>query len=112
MYVTSFKEMRLADPRDTATFQKQLSSIKKRHLHTNLLVAGFRKYAQQEQLREDQINQWLDTFFKLRVSTNILIAQYLEINSLAICWLWDAAGRLVAEGLKLKVGAGVACLLG
>ncbi|CAK0852530.1 unnamed protein product, partial [Prorocentrum cordatum] len=30
MYVTSFKEMRLADPRDTAAFKKQLSNIKKR----------------------------------------------------------------------------------
>jgi len=79
MYVTSFKELRLADPTDPEAFQNQLGNIKKRHAHTNLLVGGFKTYAQMEEMGEHEINDWLDRFFVLRVSTNMLISQYLEI---------------------------------
>lgn len=79
MYVISFKELRLADPNQPEVFQQQLMTIKKRHLHTNLLVGGFKNYAQMEELGERDINEWLDRFFVLRVSTNMLISQYLEM---------------------------------
>lgn len=79
MYITSFKELRLADPRKPDEFQEQLRLIKKRHSHTNLLVGGFKAYAQAEELGELEINEWLDRFFALRISTNMLIAHYLEI---------------------------------
>jgi len=78
MYITSFKELRLADPRDPL-FHEQLLKIKKRHLHTNLLVGGLKAYAQNDALGEGEINEWLDRFFTLRVSTNMLISHYLEI---------------------------------
>lgn len=80
MYLTSFKELRLADPTQPQIFQKQLQNIKKRHSHTNLLVGGFKNYAQMEEMGEREINDWLDRFFVLRVSTNMLISQYLEIS--------------------------------
>lgn len=79
MYVTSFKELRLADPRQPEDFRKQLENIKNRHCQTNLLVGGFKKYAEMEEMGEKEINDWLDRFFVLRVSTNMLISQYLEI---------------------------------
>merc|ERR1712228_569163 len=75
----SFKELRLANPSDTDLFYQQLKNIKRRHAHTNLLVGGFKQYAQLELLGESQINEWLDRFFALRVSTNMLISHYLEI---------------------------------
>jgi len=81
MYVTSFKELRLADPARPEVFREQLRTIKKRHTHTNLLVGGFKAYAQAEELGEAEINEWLDRFFALRVSTNMLISHYLEITS-------------------------------
>jgi len=79
MYITSFKELRMADPLQAVAFEQQLRSIKKRHSHTNLLVGGFKQYAQMEELGEMQINEWLDRFFALRVSANMLISHYLEL---------------------------------
>lgn len=78
MYITSFKELRMADPR-SPDFNERLRRIKKRHSHTNLLVGGFKAYVESDELREDEINEWLDRFFALRVSTNMLISHYLEI---------------------------------
>lgn len=92
MYVTSFKELRLADPSRPQLFKEQLCRIKKRHLHTNLLVGGFKAYAQAEELGEAEINEWLDRFFTLRVSTNMLISQYLEIA--------DGGSRKLEENLN------------
>merc|ERR550534_431886 len=63
MYVRSFKELRLADPMQQPAFNKHLQTIKKRHLHTNLLVGGFKDYASAEELGEKEINEWLDRFF-------------------------------------------------
>jgi len=81
MYVTSFKELRLADPGQPEQFQRQLRNIKKRHSHTNLLVNGFRHYAEVDQLKVGDINDWLDNFFSLRVSTNMLMSHYLHLAS-------------------------------
>lgn len=79
MYVTSFKELRLVDASRPEVFPELLRRIKKRHLHTNLLVGGFKKLAQREELGEEQINEWLDRFFALRVSTHMLISHFLEM---------------------------------
>lgn len=78
MYVRSFKELRMANPEDAAGFPVQIFNIKKRHAHTNLLVGGFKDYAQSGEMSEAQINEWLDKFFKLRISTNMLMSQYLN----------------------------------
>jgi len=91
MYVQSFKELRMADPAQPVAFIEQLKTVKKRHAHTNLLVAGFKAYAAQEELGEAEINEWLDRFFVLRVSTNMLISHYLEIA----CGTPDPDGELV-----------------
>lgn len=79
LYVTSFKELRLADPEQPAEFQAQLHQIKKRHSHTHQLVRGLKSYSQWSELREAEVNEWLDRFFVLRVSTNMLIAHYLRV---------------------------------
>lgn len=79
LYVTSFKQLRQADPSQPANFQEQLYHIKKRHSQTNLLVGGFKEYTQVDELGEAQVNKWLDRFFVLRVSTNMLISHYLQI---------------------------------
>jgi len=79
MYVTSFKQLRQADPSQPEKFQGQLYNIKKRHSQTNLLVGGFKEYTQVDELGEAQVNKWLDRFFVLRVSTNMLISHYLQI---------------------------------
>lgn len=78
MYVQSFKELRLADPEQPEQFQMQLRNIKQRHSHTNLLVNGFRHYAEVDNLQVGDINEWLDHFFSLRVSTNMLMSHYLQ----------------------------------
>jgi len=87
MYVRSFKELRMADPANNDAFATQIYNIKKRHAHTNLLVGGFKDFAQSGEMSESQINEWLDKFFKLRISTNMLMSQYLnfahsELNSI------------------------------
>merc|ERR1719330_1192078 len=78
MYIKSFKELRLTDP-EPAKFGEMLRKIKKRHMHTNLLVNGFKDFAQAEMMGEEEINEWLDRFFALRVSTNMLISHFLEM---------------------------------
>jgi len=78
MYVTSFKELRLADPREPKLFQQQIQNIKNRHARTNLLVDGFKQYAE-DKLKRMEINEWLDRFFALRISTNMLMSQYLQM---------------------------------
>jgi len=79
MYVMSFKELRLADPGQPKQFQTRLRSIKQRHSQTNLLVNGFRHYVEEDKLKLSDINAWLDNFFSLRVSTNLLISHYLHL---------------------------------
>jgi len=79
LYVTSFKELRQADPEQPQKFQAQLNQIKKRHSHTHQLVRGLKSYSQWSELREAEVNEWLDRFFVLRVSTNMLIAHYLRV---------------------------------
>jgi len=79
MYVTSFKELRLADPSEPWNFTRQIKKVKERHAQTNLLVDGFKQYAEVDELKEAQINEWLDRFFALRVSTNMLMSHYLQI---------------------------------
>ncbi|CAE6912225.1 PDK [Symbiodinium sp. CCMP2592] len=81
MYIKSFKELRLcsAEGMSESGLRLTLAKIKRRHTRTNLLVQSFKEYLQQEQLTETQINDWLDQFFKLRISTNLLISQFLEI---------------------------------
>lgn len=79
MYVASFKELRMVDPDEPEVFRQRLKAIKQRHLYTNLLVLGFKHYAQTKELSEKQINEWLDRFFALRISTNLLISQYIEM---------------------------------
>lgn len=81
MYVTSFKELRLADPDKPEQFQKQIRKIRDRHSQTNKLVGGFKQYSQVEELQEAEINEWLDRFFALRVSTNMLMAHYLQVSA-------------------------------
>jgi len=91
LYVTSFKELRLADPTRPKDFKRQLYNIQKRHMPTNILkslVSGFKKYAQVDKecaqvdkLDEAQINEWLDRFFLLRVSTTMLTSHYLQLIS-------------------------------
>jgi len=81
MYVTSFKELRLSSPSDREQFATQIQVIKDRHSQTNLLVGGFKEYSDANELPEDRINEWLDRFFALRVSTNMLMSQYLQISS-------------------------------
>jgi len=78
MYVQSFKELRLADPDHQEDFALHLRAIKKRHSHTNLLVNGFRHYSEVDQLPVGDVNEWLDNFFQLRVSTNMLMSHYLQ----------------------------------
>lgn len=78
MYMQSFKELRLADPLDPLDFQSKMGAIKQRHWGTNLLVDSFRHYAQADQLNVGDINEWLDHFFTIRVSTNMLMSQYLQ----------------------------------
>jgi len=80
MYVASFKELRVIDTQDHQAFQVGLRKIKKRHSHTNLLVGGFKSYAQADDMGEHEINEWLDRFFMLRVSTNMLISHFLEMT--------------------------------
>jgi len=80
MYLTSFKELRLANPAQSTAFQEQIQKIKERHSQTNLLVGGFKRYAEVKVLQEDQINKWLDRFFTLRISTNMLMSHYLQIS--------------------------------
>jgi len=77
MYVQSFKELRMADPSESDAFAARLHNIKKRHAHTNLLVGGFKEYVHSGEMSEAQINEWLDRFFKLRISTHMLMSQYL-----------------------------------
>lgn len=79
MYMTSFKELRLSDPHQPKQFQELLYTIKERHSPSNLLVVGFREYAEKGEMSEEQINLWLDKFFLLRVSTNMLTSHYLQI---------------------------------
>lgn len=81
MYIKSFKELRFcsAEGMSESGLRLTLAKIKRRHTRTNLLVQSFKEYLQQEQLTETQINDWLDQFFKLRISTNLLISQFLEI---------------------------------
>lgn len=79
MYIKSFKELRLADPGHSLKFQRQLRKIKQRHSHTNKLVEGFKNFADDHTLGD--INTWLDNFFTLRVSTNMLISHYLHTAS-------------------------------
>merc|ERR1719162_223987 len=78
LYVTSFKELRLGDPQQPQEFMAQLRHIMKRHSQTNNLVRGLKSYKWSE-LREVEVNEWLDRFFVLRVSTNMLIAHYLRV---------------------------------
>jgi len=70
----------MIDPREPEVFQERLRKIKKRHSHTNLLVGGFKSYAQADDMGEHQINEWLERFFMLRVSTNMLISHFLEMT--------------------------------
>jgi len=79
IYVTSFKELRLADPARPEHFQRQLRNIQERHSSTNLLLSGFKEYADRDKLDEAQINEWLERFFLLRVSTNMLTSHYLQL---------------------------------
>eukprot|EP00928_Gymnodinium_smaydae_P088798 TRINITY_DN72846_c0_g1_i1.p1 TRINITY_DN72846_c0_g1~~TRINITY_DN72846_c0_g1_i1.p1 ORF type:complete len:488 (-),score=46.89 TRINITY_DN72846_c0_g1_i1:66-1529(-) len=80
MYVTSFKELRMADPDESVRFMILLRKIKNRHMYTTLLVSGFKDYAELEKLLGRKgINEWLDNFFTLRVSTNMLMSHYLHI---------------------------------
>lgn len=84
MYIKSFKELRMIDMVQHGSpdaWLRCLQHINKRHTRTNLLVGGFKQYAQREELSEMQINRWLDRFFALRISTNLLIGQYLEMMS-------------------------------
>lgn len=76
MYMTSFKELRLADPQRPEHFYAQIRSIKERHSQTKLLVGGLRQYASELSVLE--INEWLDKFFSLRLSTNMLMSQYIQ----------------------------------
>lgn len=80
MYMTSFKELRLADPREPAQFQAQLRNIKERHEQTNLLVGGFRAYTAAQELTDSEIDDWLERFFSLRISTNMLMSHYLQMS--------------------------------
>ncbi|CAJ1424580.1 unnamed protein product [Effrenium voratum] len=81
MYLTSFKELRLADPDRPAQFTAQICAIKERHAQTNLLVGGFKQYAEVSGLPVPEINDWLDKFFTLRLSTQMLMSHYLQISS-------------------------------
>eukprot|EP00747_Dinoflagellata_sp_TGD_P182824 gnl/TRDRNA2_/TRDRNA2_37253_c0_seq1.p1 gnl/TRDRNA2_/TRDRNA2_37253_c0~~gnl/TRDRNA2_/TRDRNA2_37253_c0_seq1.p1 ORF type:complete len:472 (+),score=67.68 gnl/TRDRNA2_/TRDRNA2_37253_c0_seq1:59-1417(+) len=80
LYVTSFKELRLADPRYPTQFVQQLKNMQMRHSKTNLLVGGFKQYSEVDSLGEGDINQWLDRFFALRISTNMLISHYIQVS--------------------------------
>jgi len=80
MYFTSFKELRLADPSQPEGFHSQIAAIQDRHSQTNLLVGGFKQYAEVSELPISEINEWLDKFFSLRLSTNILTSHYLQIS--------------------------------
>jgi pyruvate dehydrogenase kinase 2/3/4 len=77
LYMRSFKELRLADPEHPDEFLAYLKQIKKRHLHTHHLITGLKAYSMG--MKEDEVNEWLDKFFELRVSTNMLIAHYLRV---------------------------------
>eukprot|EP00434_Breviolum_minutum_P027700 symbB.v1.2.024501.t1/scaffold2326.1/size131277/5 len=46
MYVTSFKELRLADPSRPDQFNSQIRAIKERHAQTRLLVGGLKQYVE------------------------------------------------------------------
>lgn len=79
MYMTSFKELRLADPERPKQFHSQICAIKERHAQTRLLVGGFKQYV--SELSVAEINDWLDKFFTLRLSTNMLMSHYLQMSS-------------------------------
>eukprot|EP00931_Biecheleriopsis_adriatica_P065009 TRINITY_DN39640_c0_g1_i1.p1 TRINITY_DN39640_c0_g1~~TRINITY_DN39640_c0_g1_i1.p1 ORF type:complete len:438 (-),score=84.66 TRINITY_DN39640_c0_g1_i1:12-1325(-) len=80
MYVTSFKELRMADVHQPDQFQQHIQAIKERHSQTNLLVGGFKQYAEVNDLPVSEINEWLDRFFALRLSTNMLMSHYLQMS--------------------------------
>jgi pyruvate dehydrogenase kinase 2/3/4 len=80
MYVTSFKELRLIVPSEPEQFAAQIRAIKERHSHTNLLTGGFKEYVAVDEMGEEKINDWLDRFFALRISTNMLMSHYLQIS--------------------------------
>eukprot|EP00929_Paragymnodinium_shiwhaense_P103877 TRINITY_DN67711_c0_g1_i1.p1 TRINITY_DN67711_c0_g1~~TRINITY_DN67711_c0_g1_i1.p1 ORF type:complete len:481 (+),score=115.42 TRINITY_DN67711_c0_g1_i1:62-1504(+) len=82
MYVTSFKELRMADPNHPEQFHNQIKNVKQRHRKSNLLVGGFKQYAEIEMLDEGTINEWLNRFFVLRISTNMLMSHYLQLSRL------------------------------
>jgi len=79
MYVTSFKELRLADPSRPDQFNSQIRAIKERHAQTRLLVGGLKQYA--SELSVPEINDWLDKFFTLRLSTNMLVSHYIQMST-------------------------------
>lgn len=79
MYVASFKELRQMDPSQPAKFARHIAAIQERHARTHLLVGGFKQYVEVDELGEEQINDWLDRFFALRISTNMLLSHYLEV---------------------------------
>ncbi|CAE8589554.1 unnamed protein product [Polarella glacialis] len=94
MYVTSFKELRLADPHQPQQFQKQLRAIKERHAQTNLLVGSFNQYAEACEIQTTQINEWLDKFFALRLYTNMLMSHYLQISRSSLSTLDSLRGTM------------------
>lgn len=80
LYITSFKELRIADPNHPQQFRRQLRALQQRHERTSLLVTSFKNLARCEELGIEQVNDWLDRFFALRVSTNMLLSHYLHIS--------------------------------
>lgn len=80
LYITSFKELRIADPNHPRQFRRHLRALQQRHERTSLLVASFKSLAHSEELAPEQVNEWLDRFFALRVSTNMLLSHYLHIS--------------------------------
>mmetsp|Transcript_77719 Transcript_77719/g.219788 ORF Transcript_77719/g.219788 Transcript_77719/m.219788 type:complete len:422 (-) Transcript_77719:319-1584(-) len=79
MYLQSFKEIREHASGHSERFQSLLWDMLKRHSHTNMVMGGIRKYVQDGELQQEEVNEWLDRFFAHRVSANMMISHYLQL---------------------------------
>jgi len=85
-YVTSFQEIRMAeikshDLASLAEFTKTVRRLKERQKPVLSLLgkACAHKIAEDAEIRPKFWNNWLSTFLKSRVSTEMLTSQYLEV---------------------------------
>lgn len=78
MYMDSFRQLRLSNPHHVGEFTKLVQIILKRHARTNRLVGGFRQHNFKRERLE--VDNFLEKFFTLRISANMLIDHFLMLT--------------------------------